>query len=156
MTSRALAIWAAALALTLGAVGTVAATAGAGGPAVSSATSRATLSVHKTRYGRVIFDGHGRVLYLFGRDRGSRSACYGSCAKAWPPFLTSGTPKARAGVRKGLIGTTRRKGGSLQVTYGGYPLYYYEGDGKGQVKCQGVNNSGGIWLVVSANGKAVR
>jgi hypothetical protein len=73
--------------------------------------------------------------------------CYGSCAKAWPPYLTTGTPKAGAGVRKGLIGTTRRRGGSLQVTYGGHRLYYYEGDGKGQVRCQGVNNSAasGSW-----------
>jgi hypothetical protein len=42
------------------------------------------------------------------------------------------------------------------VTYGGHPLYYYEGDRKGQAKCQGVNNAGGIWLVVSPAGKAIR
>jgi predicted lipoprotein with Yx(FWY)xxD motif len=156
MTRRALALLTAA-ALTLSAVGAVAVSAGAlGGATASAAVSRATLTVHNTKYGKAIFDGRGRVLYLFGRDRGKKSTCYGSCAKAWPPFLTKGTPKAGTGARKGLIGTTKRKDGRLQVTYGGHPLYYYEGDGKGQVKCQGVNNSGGIWLVVSPAGKAIR
>jgi predicted lipoprotein with Yx(FWY)xxD motif len=112
--------------------------------------------VHKTKYGRAIFDGRSRALYLFGRDRSPKSTCYGSCAKAWPPFLTKGAPKAGAGVRNSLIGTTRRKDGRRQVTYGGHPLYYYEGDRKGQAKCQGVNNAGGIWLVVSPAGKAIR
>ena len=154
MTKRAAAVVTAALSVTVAAGGAVAMTAGAQG--ADASVSRATLTVHKTRFGKVIFDGHGRVLYLFGRDRTSKSTCYGSCAKAWPPFLTRGTPRAGAGARKGLIGITRRKDGSLQVTYGGHPLYYYEGDRRGQVNCQGVNNAGGIWLVVSPNGKAVR
>jgi hypothetical protein len=42
------------------------------------------------------------------------------------------------------------------VTYGGHPLYYYSADSKGQAKCQGVNNAGGIWLVVSPGGSPVR
>ena len=50
----------------------------------------------------------------------------------------------------------RRRDGSLQVTYAGHPLYYYEGDGKSEVKCQNVSNFGGLWLLVRANGKAVR
>src|SRR5215211_858558 len=153
MTRKTLAILAAA-ALSLSAVAVFAGGAGAsGGASASAAAGRATLTVHNTRYGRALFDGRGRVLYLFGRDRGRKSTCYGSCATAWPPFLTTGTPKAGAGVRAGLIGTTKRKDGRVQVTYGGHPLYYYEGDGRGQVKCQGVNNSGGIWLVVSPAGK---
>ena len=156
MTRKPLTILAAA-ALAVSAVAVLAVGASAsGGASASAAASRATLTVHDTRYGKAIFDGRGRVLYLFGRDRGRKSTCYGSCAKAWPPFLIKGTPKAAAGVRGGLIGTTKRKDGRVQVTYGGHPLYYYEGDGKGQVRCQGVNTSGGIWLVVSPAGKAIR
>lgn len=121
-----------------------------------SMTSGPALTVHKTKYGRVLFDGSSRALYLFGRDKARSSTCYGSCAKSWPPFLVRSKPRAGAGVSAALIGTTRRRDGRLQVTYGGHPLYRYEGDPKGQVKCQGVNNSGGIWLVVAPNGKAVR
>ena len=114
-------------------------------------------TVHASRYGKVLFDAHGRVLYVFGRDHGKRSTCSGACAKAWPPFLTKGTPKARAGVRGGLIGTTRRADGSVQVTYAGHPLYYFRGVVKPrQIKCQNVSNFGGLWLVVAPDGKAVR
>src|SRR5438094_484332 len=52
-----------------------------------------------TRYGRVLFDGEGRALYLFTRERTGRSRCYGDCASAWPSFLTKGRPRARSGVK---------------------------------------------------------
>jgi hypothetical protein len=42
------------------------------------------------------------------------------------------------------------------VTYDGRPLYYYVGDGVGQVKCQAVDEFGGTWLVVRPSGRLVR
>jgi predicted lipoprotein with Yx(FWY)xxD motif len=116
----------------------------------------ATLRAHSSRFGRVLFDGRGRVLYLFTHDRRGRSRCSGACAKAWPPFLTKGAPRALPGVNRKLLGTTRRAGGTLQVTYAGHPLYYYEGDKRGQIKCQGASSFGGLWLVVKPSGKPVR
>jgi predicted lipoprotein with Yx(FWY)xxD motif len=123
---------------------------------VGAMTEGSALTLKKTPYGKVLFDGKSRALYLFGRDKTGKSSCYGSCATAWPPYIVTHKPRAGVGVKASLIGTTRRKGGKLQVTYGGHPLYRYEGDPKGQVKCQGVNNSGGVWLVVAPSGKAVR
>jgi predicted lipoprotein with Yx(FWY)xxD motif len=115
------------------------------------------VKVMSSRYGRMLFDGNGRALYLFTRERTSRSRCYGDCAKAWPPFFTKGKPKARSGVKSSLLGTTRRRDGRLQVTYGGHPLYYYVTDRKpGQVTCQDVAEFGGTWLVVSPSGRAIR
>jgi predicted lipoprotein with Yx(FWY)xxD motif len=131
----------------------------AAGLAVASAvamTEGPALTLHKTPYGKVLFDGKSRALYLFGRDKTSKSTCYGSCAKAWPPYIVTHKPRGGAGVKTSLIGTTRRKDGKLQVTYGGHPVYRYQGDPKGKANCQGVNNSGGVWLVVSPTGKAVR
>jgi predicted lipoprotein with Yx(FWY)xxD motif len=123
----------------------------------ASSTSAATLTAHSSRYGKILFDGRGHVLYLFARDRGGRSSCYGACAKAWPPFLTKGAPKAIAGVNAKLLGTTKRSDGTLQVTYAKHPLYYFSEDTKpGQIKCQNVSNFGGLWLVVTPSGKAVR
>jgi predicted lipoprotein with Yx(FWY)xxD motif len=56
-----------------------------------------------------------------------------------------------------LLGTTRRAGGKLQVTYAGRPLYYYYGDTKpGQVRCQNVREFGGLWLVMRPDGRLVR
>jgi predicted lipoprotein with Yx(FWY)xxD motif len=123
----------------------------------ASSTTAATVSAHSSRYGRILFDGRGRVLYLFARDRGGRSSCYGACAKAWPPFLTKGAPRALAGVNAKLLGTTKRSDGTMQVTYAKHPLYYFSEDTRpGQIKCQNVSNFGGLWLVVTPNGKAVR
>ena len=124
----------------------------------SSSSSRrgASVKVTNSRYGRMLFDGKRRALYLFTRERTSRSRCYGDCASAWPPFLTRGKPRAGSDVRSSLLGTTRRRDGKLQVTYRGQPLYYYVDDGPGQVLCQDVVEFGGTWLVIRPDGRPVR
>ena len=122
----------------------------------SAAAPRDSVTVGRSAYGRILFDGHGRALYLFTRERSAAPRCYGACAKAWPPFLTKGRPSAGHGARSGLVGTTRRRDGTTQVTYRGHPLYYYVGDRRpGQVLCQGVKEFGGTWYVLSAGGRAV-
>jgi predicted lipoprotein with Yx(FWY)xxD motif len=116
------------------------------------------VTVRSTSYGRILFDGGGRALYAFTRDsRGGGSRCYGACATAWPVYFAKGR-RLLAGdsARQSLVGTTRRRDGRLQVTYDGRPLYYYVGDGKGEVKCQGVAEFGGTWLVVRPSGRLVR
>jgi predicted lipoprotein with Yx(FWY)xxD motif len=140
--------------------------AGAGADSTHAATSTrsavgaiqaATPTAHSSRYGTILFGGGGRVLYAFARDRGGRSNCSGACAKAWPPFLTNGTPKPGRGINGRLLGTTRRSDGTLQVTYAKHPLYYFKKDTKpGQITCQNVSNFGGLWLVVASTGRPVR
>jgi predicted lipoprotein with Yx(FWY)xxD motif len=125
------------------------------GPAAQDATR--TLTVRSTRFGRILFDGRGRVLYGFTRDRrGGPSRCYGACATAWPVYFSKGQLRAGAGVKQSLIGTTKRRDGRRQVTYNGWPLYYYVDDGIGEVKCQGVDEFGGLWLVVRPSVRLVR
>jgi predicted lipoprotein with Yx(FWY)xxD motif len=130
----------------------------AAGEASASAAATQTLTVRSSRYGRILFDGRGRVLYGFTRDRrGGPSRCYGACAKAWPVYFNKGTlVRAGAGAKKSLIGTTRRSDGRRQYTYRGWPLYYYAHEGAGEVKCHNVETHGGIWRVMRASGKAVR
>jgi predicted lipoprotein with Yx(FWY)xxD motif len=103
----------------------------------------------------VVADRHGEALYLFDAETGSRPRCYGACAKAWPPFLTKGGPRAFEGARAKLLGTTRRRDGRLQVTYRGHPLYYYVSDSPGRILCQDVEEFGGTWLVVQPSGLPV-
>ena len=125
-------------------------------PSVSEATAP-TLIVKNTRFGRILFAGNGRVLYGFTRDRrGGPSRCYGDCATAWPVYLARGTLRAGTGVKQSLLGTTRRRDGRLQVTYNGWPLYYYAHEGPGEIKCQNVFLNGGLWLVVRPAGTLVR
>jgi hypothetical protein len=71
-------------------------------------------------------------------------------------YFSKGKVKAMRGVKQSLIGTVRRRNGRLQVTYNGWPLYYYAHEGPREVKCQNVNEFGGLWLVVKPNGRLVR
>ena len=121
-----------------------------------AARSRASVVVRASSYGRILFDGRGFVLYGFTRDRRGQTRCARACAKAWPPYLVKSRPRAGTGVAGAHLGTIRRPGGRLQVTYFGHPLYYYVGDTRpGQILCQNVTEFGGIWRVVRPNGRLV-
>ncbi len=103
-------------------------------------------------YGPMLFDKRGQAIYLFDVEKTSRPRCYGDCAVAWPPVLTDGEPVAGDGVRSRLLGTTERRDGSTQVTYGGHPLYFYVNEGPGEVECHDVFLNGGYWYVVTPGG----
>jgi predicted lipoprotein with Yx(FWY)xxD motif len=154
-----------ALALALAAVALVAAVGGSGAAVdtraahqtLDEAQAAATLTARKSRFGTVLFDARGRVLYGFTRDRrGGPSQCYGACARAWPVYFAGGQLRAGKGVKRSLLGTTRRRDGRRQVTYNGWPLYYYVDDGVGEILCQNVEEFGGLWLVVRPGGTLVR
>jgi predicted lipoprotein with Yx(FWY)xxD motif len=106
-----------------------------------------------SNFGRMLYDASGQAIYLFSAERSDRPRCYGDCAKAWPPVLTKGRPRATGAVRSSLLGTTRRSDGSVQITYAGHPLYFYAHEGKRQVLCHNVQEFGGTWLVVRPDGK---
>ena len=125
--------------------------------AMSGQTSPPTLTARSSTYGKAIFNGRGFVLYAFTREHG-RSACYGECAKAWPPyFAPKGALRVGAGIKRSLLGTVRRRSGRRQVTYAGRPLYYYVGDtAAGVIRCQDVFEFGGRWLLLRPSGKLLR
>jgi predicted lipoprotein with Yx(FWY)xxD motif len=100
-------------------------------------------------------DRRGEALYLFDKETRRRSECYGDGAVVWPPVLAKGRPRAGDGARERLLGTTRRRNGTRQVTYAGQPLYYFKDDSPGRILCHNVDEFGGVWLVVKPNGAAV-
>jgi predicted lipoprotein with Yx(FWY)xxD motif len=102
--------------------------------------------------GRVLVDTHGKTLYLWAHDEGSKSTCYGDCAEYWPPLVTRGNPNALAGAKQSLLGTTKCTDGSLQVTYAGHPLYYFVQDTKaGQTsQVKGLRQAFNSWIVTGA------
>ena len=115
----------------------------------------ATVKVVGSQFGRVIADQRGEAFYLFDKEKGKASRCYGECAVAWPPVLTKGKPRTDNGADADLLGITRRRNGKLQVTYNGHPLYYYKDDEPGRILCHNVDEFGGLWLVVNPGGNAV-
>ncbi len=145
------------LLLTTLAVAALALTSPAGSASRAAKAPRATLTERDSRFGRILFDGKGYVLYGFTHDKRGKSLCTGDCAAAWPPYLVKDRAAAGRGIDRKLLGTTRRADGKLQVTYGGRPLYYYVGDrSPGQILCQDVDEFGGTWLVARADGTLVR
>jgi predicted lipoprotein with Yx(FWY)xxD motif len=119
----------------------------------SMSAAGARVKVVNSDFGRVIADGKGEAFYFFDKESSKKPQCYGACAQVWPPVLTKGNPLAGGGVKKGLLGTTKRKNGKLQVTYAGHPLYYYVDDSPGTILCHDVAEFGGLWLVVKPNGE---
>ena len=118
--------------------------------------ARARIDAKESAFGRVLFDANGQVVYVFERDGDNRSACISAeCVEAWPPVLTREEPTAGEGVDARLLGTIRRDDGRLQVTYNGRPLYFYEHEGPGEIKCHDVDLHGGLWWVVSPQGDPV-
>ena len=115
-----------------------------------------TVTTASSKLGRVLVDARGRTLYLFEKDKPSRSACAGTCATYWPPLLTRGMPLASGGVKKSLLGIARRADGTAQVTYAGHPLYRFVQDTRrGQTTGEDLHDFGAGWYAVSRSGKKV-
>ena len=118
--------------------------------------TRATVMVKTTSLGKVLAARNGHTLYLFEKDRRGKSMCTGSCVSFWPPLVSGAKPKAGAGVKASLLGTTRRSDGRTQVTYRGHPLYTFKLDkGPGQTNGEGLDDFGAHWYAVSPAGMKV-
>ncbi len=121
----------------------------------AGATEVAVVKVMNTpALGKAIVDSQGMTMYDFHKDKGTTSSCYGACAEAWPPLLTSGKPKATGGAESSLLGTTKRKDGTVQVTYAGHPLYGFVEDRKpGETNGNDVDGFGAQWYALEPNGE---
>lgn len=133
-------------------------TAAAAGPTTAAAMPEpkpVTLQLVKdATLGNILADGDGNILYLFTKDTPGVTNCYDKCLAAWPAVYPQGAPTLKEGLSEALVGTTTRKDGSTQLTYNGWPLYYYVKDTKpGDTTGQAV---GKVWWVVSGEGNAIR
>jgi predicted lipoprotein with Yx(FWY)xxD motif len=123
--------------------------------AAVGSTKTSTVGLRRTTVGKVLVAANGRTLYLFTADMGKTSTCYGQCAGLWPPLIAT-KPSVGRGLKASLLGTTKRKDGRRQVTYGGHPLYFFVKDRRaGDVKGQAFVHFGGAWWVVSAAGRKI-
>jgi predicted lipoprotein with Yx(FWY)xxD motif len=124
--------------------------------ASSSEGSGATATVSSAEapgLGTVLVDSEGFTVYSFARDRGAASSCYGVCAQAWPPVIAKGRPAAAEGAMPSELGTSERKDGTLQVTYGGHPLYtFVEDRSPGEANGNGSTAFGGEWNALEESG----
>jgi predicted lipoprotein with Yx(FWY)xxD motif len=106
------------------------------------------------KVGAVLVNSDGFTVYDFHKDKGTVSSCYGACAGVWPPVLTEGAPQVGEGASASQLGTTKRKDGTVQVTYAGHPLYTYAADKKpGEANGNDFSSYGGEWYALKGSGE---
>jgi predicted lipoprotein with Yx(FWY)xxD motif len=105
-------------------------------PSVAASQPAAAVTVEAKDVGSIgtvlVAGSNGMTVYVFMSDvkDSGKSACSGGCIVKWPALTVAAgeTPSGGAGVT-GKLGTiTREDDGTLQVTYNGLPLYFYEDD----------------------------
>ena len=120
-------------------------------PSTPTPAPDSVLVVTNPQYGQILADMNGRTLYYFLKDvpGNGTSACNGACAGLWPPFNTA-TIQVSPPLQASDFQTITRADGSAQITWQGWPLYYYSGDkATGDTNGYGFNK---LWYVVSPNG----
>lgn len=120
-----------------------------------SGTVRTTRS---KSFGTILVGSSGRTLYRYTDDRKGVNRCSSdaTCNRYWPPLVMGAGAKlsAGSGVNAALLGTIKAAHGKRQVTYAGFPLYFFSGDkAAGQVNGQAFQSA---WYVIDPKGALVR
>ncbi len=106
--------------------------------------------------GAVLVNSEGLTVYEFAKDKGTTSSCYGAYEERWPPVTATDMPTAGEGTAAAQLGTTKRKDGSMQVTYAGHPLYTFVADkSPREANGNGSDAFGGLWWALDEAGSAV-
>ena len=94
--------------------------------------------------GNILVDENGMTLYFFSNDADGQSACTDGCLDNWPVFYSS-TLEIGSGLDQNDFAVITRSDGKPQITYKGWPLYYFINDkNAGDVKGEGIK---GVWFV---------
>jgi predicted lipoprotein with Yx(FWY)xxD motif len=115
----------------------------------------AVIGTSKSSLGTIVVNGKGMTVYAFDKDSpgSATSACTGECVDEWPA-VTSTTDQPKVDGVIGKVGTVAGTNGAKQVTLNGMRLYTYHDDNEpGDTEGQG--KEGGIWWVVSPDGKKI-
>lgn len=139
----------------------LAAAAGVGAAMAATAAHSANGTVKtamRSPYGTILVSASGRTLYRYTKDSKHVNRCssVAVCNKYWPPLVVkaSAKPTAGVGVKASLLGTIKAAHGMRQVTYAGWPLYFFAGDKRaGQINGQDFLKE---WFVVSKTGAFVK
>ncbi len=109
----------------------------------SGSRSDAPTLTRSTAAGAILTTPAGMTLYTFDKDMSGNSACSGSCAQNWPPFM------AGADARESGDFTLHMRSQGRQWGYEGKPLYRFVGDrAPGDINGNGLK---GLWHVVPAD-----
>ena len=93
--------------------------------------------------GDYLVDGNNQTLYIFTRDVKGTNNCTGGCADIWPVFYEDNIQFGQ-GLDATDFGEISLDDGSKQITYKGWPLYYYSPDGDGNLETPGSTSGDGV------------
>lgn len=123
-------------------------------PAGEAATAAAAAQLTVAEYpmlGQYLTDAEGRSLYINLQDAMDGAACTESCLRYWPAFTAAELPQAAEGIDASLLTTAADAEGEAQISYNGWPLYYFAYDRMpGETRGAGVAN---VWHLVSPAGE---
>ncbi|HEX5608667.1 MAG TPA: hypothetical protein VFX45_01085 [Solirubrobacterales bacterium] len=100
--------------------------------------------------GKVLVNADGKTLYRSTYDLkwDTVTHCNGGCTKIWKPELTATKPDPGPGIEAFKLGTLKRKDGTLQATYDGWPLYSYSREGPRESKGLALLSAGQTWYAL--------
>jgi len=123
-------------------------------PVTVPAGGDTSVMISATDLGEVIAGGGGYTLYIFTPDNAGAPTCVAECAGNWPPATGDGAPSGGDGVDASMLGTVTHPEGGEQLTYDGWPLYYFAGDSSaGDTNGQG---QGGVWFAIGSDGEPIQ
>ncbi|MEO8535474.1 MAG: hypothetical protein ABI441_17085 [Flavobacterium sp.] len=111
--------------------------------------------------GSYLSDKNGRSLYFFATDANGQASCTGGCEALWPAFTVDNLTADKLGTGLTLtdFATITTASGKKQITYKGWPLYYYAPVSQGDAYGNGGTNTpeaagkttgdgvGGVWFI---------
>ncbi len=99
-------------------------------------------SINKTS-GDYLVDGNNQSLYIFTLDVNGSNNCSGNCLDLWPVFYEDNL-NLGPGLSSEDFGEIVLTDGTKQVTYLGWPLYYYSPAGDGNLETPGSTSGDGV------------
>lgn len=107
-------------------------------------TDNTELKVGQSNGLNILVDGQGYTLYTSLMDAPGKTNCDAICHQKWIPVIVHAKLLADTGVLPNKLGLITLPDGTRQVTYSGYPLYYYYADTQpGDTLGQGMD---GVWF----------
>ena len=129
------------------------------GPAPLAPAGAATLTTaNKAPYGSYVVDAAGRALYILEGTRGrpGTNRCDAACLQVWPAIRAAGPQVAGGRLNPAMIAVVPGYGGP-QVSYAGWPLYYYVRDRvPSDTTGHYVRDQWGTWYLLSPSGEPIR
>jgi predicted lipoprotein with Yx(FWY)xxD motif len=114
--------------------------------ATTTVLSNTVSTSTKTGIGTYLVDGKGITLYWTTLDSVGQSNVNGSSLSVWPVFYVSNITVSPS-LNTSDFGSITRADGKSQISYKGWPLYYYyEDQASGSTLGQGVD---GVWFAVN-------